>query len=194
MAALPMIAQGATVTVTLTGHVLTATDGYGNLFTTTGEPTPLDNLPFTLVFTFDDSLATPFIPPPCGGAPYYSQSSGTDMFSDRHTHNRWQAVHGRRRRPGRDFRFLVRFAICCRPLLRICCRRCQLQRLGLLQFAWVPGGQQHSRFSTGRRQRVSGIRQRLRQQLRMVVTTCSKNETRVRNGHSVSTSHTATVR
>jgi hypothetical protein len=80
MAALPMIAQAATVTVTLTGHVLTATDGYGNLFVNTGISTPLDKQPFLLVFTFDTTLATPFISS-CGGIPYYSQSSGTDTSS-----------------------------------------------------------------------------------------------------------------
>jgi hypothetical protein len=80
LTSLPLIAQGATVTVTLTGHVDKATDGYGNLFTTTGKPTPLDNLPFTLVFTFDDALTTPYIAPPCGGGMlYYTQSSGTDI-------------------------------------------------------------------------------------------------------------------
>lgn len=78
MTTLPMIAHGATVTVTLTGHVYKATDGYGNLFVATGTSTPLDNQPFTLVFTLDNSLATPLIYS-CGGMPEYSQSSGTDI-------------------------------------------------------------------------------------------------------------------
>ena len=67
-------AQASTVTVTITGTVLTGGDNGGNVFTNSGQPTDLTGAPFTLVYTFDDTQGVD-VAGQCNGAAAWSSVS-----------------------------------------------------------------------------------------------------------------------